>query len=138
MVLSGSLPGLHLLYLLHLCYKNLKDDKKSLNCLFHTFLYDQPRANIWCAIGDYFFVNKNYKQAIFWFLQATACKDVAKRGGFVESKYYNYYPYLQLCCCFYYLNDIEKAVYYNEQAGKFTKSEAVNKNREFFNSLKNH
>ncbi|MBO5885002.1 MAG: glycosyltransferase family 2 protein, partial [Clostridia bacterium] len=49
-------------YLMSICY-NIKNNKKEIDCLLKTFLYDKPRANICCKIGDVFLKNKNYTVA---------------------------------------------------------------------------
>lgn len=126
------------LYLMYKCQKELNNSTKQLLCLFKTFAYDQPRANICCGIGDHFFLNKEYPTAIYWYNLATKCKDVSHNGGFVEKIYYNYYPYLQLCCCYYYLGDIKKATYYNNKAGKHINSIGVKNNKIFFEKLINN
>lgn len=119
-------------YLMSICYNIKKDKQKEMDCLLKTFLYDKPRANICCKIGDIFLENKNYNTAIYWYNMATKCTSVIDQGGFVEDYYYNYYPYLQLCVCYYKINQIKKSNYYNEKAGKYYQSEAVKNNRELF------
>ncbi|MBQ9785865.1 MAG: glycosyltransferase family 2 protein [Clostridia bacterium] len=123
------------LYLISDCYKNINNQNQSLFALFKTFYYDTPRANVCCKIADSFFENKSYQTAIYWYSQATRCKDVTENGGFVEPVYYNYYPYLQLCCCYYYLGNINLAKKYNLKARKFYNSPAVQNNIKFFEKL---
>lgn len=121
------------LYLSAICYKKINQNNNAIDCLFKTFEYDIPRANVCCQIGDIFMENKKYEEAIYWYKVATKLKDITHKGGFVERKYYNYYPFLQLCCCYFYLNNIDKAIYYNEKAGKIEKnSKIVANNRLFF------
>ncbi len=120
------------------CYINLNLESNATSFLFDTFKYDCPRANVCCIIGDIFFRQKKFEMAKHWYVQATKCKDISYTGAFVEKKYYNYYPYLQLSCCYFYLKDIKKAFYYNEKAGKHFESEIIINNRNFYNnSLKN-
>jgi len=114
---------------------NLSEDLKGVESLLKTFIYDEPRANVCCLLGDYFIGLKNWEQAIYWYNNAVNSKDVINKGGFVESKYYNYYPYLQLCVCYYNINDIESAKRFNALAGVYYESEAVISNRNFFNKL---
>lgn len=117
------------LNILSQCYQNLGDKEKSLMYLFQTFKYDTPRANICCKIADYFYSNQMYEQSVYWYKQATFAKDVIDKGGFVEQVYYNYYPYMGLCCSYFYLKDYQKSNYYNEKAGeiKQTKEFLLNK-----------
>lgn len=126
------------LYLISISYNQLNLKEQSLNALFKTFNYDLPRANICCKIGDHFFELKKYEIAQYWYTHATKCKDVSIKGGFMENVYYNYYPFLQLCCTNFYLGNIQKAIIYNEKASKFYNSEITQKNKMFFeNYIKN-
>lgn len=122
-------------FIIALCNINLNLDICALNSLFETFKYDNPRANICCIIGDIFYRQKKFKIAMHWYIQATKCKDVSFTGAFVEKKYYNYYPYLQLSCCHYYLNNIKRAIYFNEKAGKFCEDNVIINNRKFYNNI---
>lgn len=124
------------LFLLADCYMIVNDYEKHIQTLFKTFLYDTPRANICCKIGDYFMLQKNYHTAKYWYQAATKCEDVLNKGGFVQSIYYNYYPFLQLCVCFYNLGDIKKAISYNNLAEKYCPNcNIVKGNKNFFNNL---
>ena len=124
------------LYLISICYKNINNKQSSLLSLFKTFMWDSPRANVCCEIGDHFLEYKQYEVAIYWYNQATKCKDASHKGGFVQPLYYNYYPYLQLCVCHYKLGEINIAKKYNEKAGKYLNSEIVKNNKKFFENLK--
>lgn len=126
------------LYLLGECYFIIGENEKALSSLFNTFLYDVPRANICCKIANYFCLQKNFEVAIYWYNCASKCKDVTKKGGFVEPIYYNYYPYLQMCYCYFCLGDNKTAEKYNNLAKKYFKSEQVLNNEKYFNSLKNN
>lgn len=125
------------LFLIANCYQFLGDDKKQFETLLNTFKYDTPRANICCKMGDYFLNNKLYDTAIYWYKIATTCPDITYKGGFVEPIYYNYYPYLQMCYCYYCKNDNQTAEKYNNKAKKYFKSEQVLHNEKYFNNLKN-
>ena len=91
-----------------------------------------------CFIANHFFNQKQYQPAIYWYTLATKCKDATKNGGFCQPIYYNYYPYLQLCCCHYYLNNLNKAIYYNNKAKKCFNSPATKANDIFFEKIKNN
>lgn len=121
------------LYLLADCYFQIGNWQQHMLSLFKTFNYDAPRANVCCKVGDYFLVNQNFDVAEYWYMQATKCKDVTQKGGFVQNMFYNYYPYLQLCVCSYKKGDINKAIYYNNLADKFyPNSYATKQNKLFF------
>ena len=58
--------------------------------------------------------------------------------GFLLNDYYYYIPNLQLSVCYYKLGNIEKSIFYNEEAAKYKPdSSEVLYNRNFFNSLNN-
>lgn len=123
------------LFLISNCYQFLNKEEKQFDSLIETFKYDSPRANICCQLGDINLKNKRYTQAIDWYKIAIKCEDVSLKGGFVESFYYNYYPYLQLCYCFFCLNDIKNAEKYNNLAGKIYKSDIYLNNKKYFENL---
>lgn len=106
-----------------------------IECLTKTFALDSPRANISCALGDIALNQKNYLTAIQWYKIATTCPDVSQKGGFVESQYYNYYPYLQMCYCYFCLGDNQTAYHFNKKAEKFCRSQITKHNNEFFNKV---
>ena len=123
-------------YLLSQCFNYLSDRKNELKYLFKTFEYDTPRANICCKIGDYYLNENKYNLSISWYLLSIKCEDVTNKGGFVENIYYNYYPYLQLCVCFYKLGDLKTAEFYNNKARKYLITETTENNKNFFNQFK--
>lgn len=123
------------LYIMSSCYEKMGKRQEQFNCLLQTFTYAPPRANVACKIGDIFLLNKNYSSAIYWYKLATTCQDVMPSGGFVEKMYYDYYPYLQLCYCYYCLNDNKTALFYNNKAKKIFNSEQVKHNEKYFASL---
>ena len=125
------------LYIMSKIQNYLGNTPKEIECLTKSFLYDSPRANICCALGDIYLKQKKYTQAIEWYKIATNCPDVTQKGGFVENQYYNYYPYLQLCYCYYQLGDNHTAYNYNKKATKFCQTETTKHNNEFFSKVLN-
>lgn len=119
-------------YLLSICYNKQDNHKKEIETLFSTFLYDAPRANICYRIASYFYQAKNYDNAIYWFDLATKCPNVMDKGAFVDNRFYNYYPYLGLCCAYYQKGDIKNANYYNDKAGEYFLSKEVKYNKKLF------
>ena len=122
------------LIILSKCFYYQKKYAKQFECLTKTFMFDTPRANVCCYIGDYFLLQNNIIQAIFWYKMATKCK--LNQNGFVEQKYYSYIPNLNLCVCYFKLGDTNTACKYNEKAGKSFESNIVRQNREFFMGIK--
>ena len=116
------------------CYRQLDSKEEALSCLFRSFIYDIPRAEICCEIGKYFFQEQQYKKATFWYEQATQCEKNEESGGFVITDCYGYIPYIQLCVCYDKLGNQEKAKEYNEKAGRIKPTDkAYLYNKNYFN-----
>jgi glycosyltransferase involved in cell wall biosynthesis len=118
------------------CYTIKNNITKSLQSLFSSFAFDHPRAEALCEIGYKFMQNKNYLLAIRWFEEALKCEPNISSGAFVRTDCYKFIPYLELCVCYYHLNDLKKAKHYNNLAYKIKPYDAsVNTNKEFFKHI---
>ena len=118
------------------CREELNQPDQALEALFHTFVYDRPRAEICCEIGRWFFQREQYRQAAYWYALALTCVRDDRRGGFVSPDCYGYLPCIQLCVCYSRLGDRKKAEAFNELAASFKPdSPAVLHNRAIFQSL---
>lgn len=118
------------------CYRLLGDDKGVLNSLLKSLEYDEPRAEICCELGKYFFYKEKFKIAIFWYEIASTREVANTSGGFIEIDCYGYIPYIQLCVCHDKLGDYKKASYYNEKAGELKPDDnSVEYNRNYFNNF---
>jgi len=101
---------------LSFCFDKINDQQNALYSLFKSFVFDEPRAENLCKVGDFFFNRNNFKQAIYWYELATRCGINLKSGAFVLTDYYKYIPYLQLCVCYSKQNEMKKAEEYNNLA----------------------
>ena len=98
------------------CYKKTNQEEKALLSLYHSFLYDIPRGESCCEIGNMFMAHQQYKTAIFWFEAAARQKPDISSGGFFTTDCYDYIPYLQLCVCYDKLGNYKTASMYNQKA----------------------
>ncbi len=114
-------------------YRILNDKFNAKKILFESFCFDTPRSEILCEIGEIYFEEQDYIKAIYYYNLATK-NEIKNTLGFVKKDCYNYIPYLQMCVCYYYLNDIEKAIYYNEKARQIKDNKITKFNSEFLNS----
>lgn len=122
--------------LLYKCYKNLKKEDIGVTYLFDSFRYD-VRAEVLFEIGNYFYNKKKYKNAIFFYMLIFNMKKEDNKG-FVLVDVYNYSPLIMISLCYYELNEIKKAIYYNSIAKLYKpEDKTVLNNEEFFNSLLN-
>lgn len=118
---------------LSICYNKINDSKNEINTLFKSFEYDIPRSQTCCYIGNYFLRNNKIEQAIYWYKLAPTLTPNLESGGFYETDYFNFIPYIQLCVCYYKLGDIKNSIKYNDMAGKFKPNDSSYlTNKEFF------
>ncbi len=118
------------------CYKEINQPQKQLEILYRSFIFDLPRAEICCEIGQYYMNNNDYKKAIYWYEKAIQQVDT-KKGGFYLIDCYGFIPNLQLCVCYDKLGNRKKANYYNERAGKIKPNNpSYLYNRKYFSELK--
>lgn len=122
--------------ILSFCLKETDGADNALKALFHSFLYDPPRAEICCEIGNIFVSLSDFKTAAFWFEQALNSKLPEQSGAFVDHSAYGFIPAIQLAVCYDRLGDTKKAASYNETAGGFRPhSEVYLYNKKYFDSL---
>lgn len=100
------------------CYLKQHDYDKAIKTLLYCFEKCVPRAEICCEVGNCFVYKKDYDIATFWFELALAMKKVTDDFCFVLDMYQEFIPNYQLGICHYSLGDIERAVYYNNEALK--------------------
>lgn len=117
------------------CYYKLKQDDLALQILLRSLEFDKPRAELCCDIGKHFLERSNYQNAIYWYEAAVNTKRDDQAGGFILPDCYDYIPFLQLCVCYDRMGNREKALEYNEKAGKCkSNSEAYLYNKRYFQS----
>ncbi|WP_242966179.1 glycosyltransferase [Clostridium chromiireducens] len=103
---------------------------------FRSFEYDTPRAEACCKIGFSFLHEKKYKQATFWYEQATKLEKPKDSWGFFNDACWTWLPHLQLCVCYDRLGDHKLAYDHNEIAAKFRPDDSrILYNRNYFKSI---
>ncbi len=118
------------------CLRKTKGDAQALGALFRSFLYDAPRAEVCCDIGNIFLEQGSYQTAAYWYLRALDTEPREKGGGFTDHKAYGFLPAIQLAVCYDRLGDTETAARYNELAGSYDPgSDAYLHNKQYFDSL---
>lgn len=118
------------------CYSILNDKKKEIESLLSALKYDVPSPSLSCKLGKYFLEEDNIKTAIFWFLQAINYKEEGENRSFINRADSTWIPALELCVCYYKLQDYKKSWYYNEMAAKFVpEHSSVVYNKKLFESM---
>lgn len=117
-------------------YMKLGDRQNAKLSLLKSFVYDLPRAEVCCNLADIFMFEKKYNDAIYWYKQALKDKVNLKSGAFVREQYYNIYPLLQLCVCYYELGNYKMSKKCNDKVGKINKNNRIyKKNKVFFDNF---
>ncbi|GGA75946.1 glycosyltransferase [Ornithinibacillus halotolerans] len=102
------------------CYRKLGEMEEELASLFESFKFSKtPRPEICSRIGYYFQRKREYQSAIFWYDLATKLENDFNKWSFTYPAYSTWYPHLQMCVCYYNLQDFEKSYYHNEEARKY-------------------
>lgn len=109
---------------LYICYSNLKNTEKAFESLIKSFRYSTPRAEICCSIGYYYKEKKEYTTAIEWFSLAVKLSK-PNSIGFILNDYWDFIPNIELSICYYYLGNLEKAIYFNNLAKKVKPNSSV-------------
>lgn len=99
------------------CYKIVKQENKRLDMLLKILKHEIPGSEACCKIGEVFMEQKEYSVAAFWFESAIKNKKDVREDGDANVDYNDFIPYTNLCVCYYWLGDLEKARKYNEMAG---------------------
>ena len=122
------------------CYMLTGKSDEALLMLFRSLLYDIPRAEVCCEIGDCFMKTGRFETAAFWFETALDCQMDYRKGGFILPDCYDYIPAIQLCVCYDKLGEVEKAKAYNDKAGEYKpNASAFLHNKKYFDKkLKSH
>ena len=115
------------------CFRRMGCEKKAAEALLEAFLYESPRAETCCALGDYFMKKEMYRPAAWWFEQALSSEKQEDSGAFICQDCYGYLPAINLCVCYDRLGDLQRAAYFNEMAGVWKPEDpSYLKNREYF------
>lgn len=107
------------------CRYALHEDRKALQALVGSLEYDKARAEACCEVGKHFLDRMEYRRAAFWYELALSCERDDSSGAFVTPDAYGYLPCIQLCVCWFYLGQKEKAQAYNERAGGYKPGDAA-------------
>lgn len=120
------------------CYRFLGNIEEERESLVMSIVYDLPRPEVSCRLGDFYKEKSSFNKAIFWYRLALEF-EVDNNQGFIQIGYSTWYPNLQLCVCYWEIGDIEKSLEHNNQAKVYRPNDlAVKSNEEFFKSYFNN
>ncbi|GMA50029.1 beta 1,4 glucosyltransferase [Alicyclobacillus contaminans] len=101
------------------CYRYLGEFANELSSLLKSFEYGTPRPEALSRIGYNFQRAKQFQTATFWYEAAIRTQPDFNQWSFSYPAYSTWYPHLQLCVCYYYLGDLQKAWEHNEAARRY-------------------
>lgn len=94
------------------------DTNGALKYLFNTFIYDLPRVNVLCEIGNIYYNQKKITEAIYYYKMALNNKNISN-NSFIHKDYLGFTPSIMLCLCYDQIKDFYKANEYNELANQY-------------------
>ncbi|MFC6038886.1 glycosyltransferase [Paenisporosarcina macmurdoensis] len=113
-------------------YRNLGNAEKEKESLVISFMYDLPRPEVTCRLGDIYTNKRDFKKAIKWYRLALEIEE-EDHQGFRQISYSTWYPHLQLCYCFWEIGDVEQSLKHHKISIKYRPNDTnVKKNEEFF------
>ncbi len=115
------------------CYKARGDRERAYLSLLRSFRYGEPRAAVCCMLGKLFQEEKRWRDAVVWYEGALLCRDHSEEGDFEEPACRSVTPCLELVCCFYALNDMERAKFFHKKTEELAPDHpSVLYNKQFF------
>lgn len=102
------------------CYRFLGKPDDELASLFASFRFSKtPRGESCSRIGYNLQQQREFTAAIYWYELATSIQEDPNQWSFSYPAYRTWYPHLQLCVCYYNLQDFKKSYEHNEKAREY-------------------
>lgn len=118
------------------CYRMLENPEKEIEALVLSLVYDVPRPEVSCRIGDLYKGRNLFKKAIIWYRLAAEI-ELEDHQGFLQRSFSTWYPHLQLCVCYWQIGERELAEEHNLKAKYYRPNDSqVQFNEKFFKEYK--
>ncbi|MFD1952735.1 glycosyltransferase [Paenibacillus thailandensis] len=98
------------------CYRYLGDRSNRFAALARTLSYDKPRAELCCAMGEYFVEEQKYEIAVYWYNQALHAEKPSSPMALTNKADSTWIPHIQLCLCYDRLGQYDKAFQHHVKA----------------------
>jgi len=112
-------------YELAQCYKYVKDETNQLKVLVESIKYDIPRPEVCCDLGYLYKEKKDFTKAIFWFESALRLNNIDRSGHYTRNDCWGFIPAVELCVCYYEIDNVPTAIEYNDLASDYKPDAAV-------------
>lgn len=120
-------------------YKKINDTDNALRYFFQSFCFDVPKAEACCDIAAIYKAKGDYNKAIYWYEFVLTLRPSKEYTYITTPDSWNFVPSIELAVCYYNINNIERAMFYNELAGSFKKDhDSVVYNRNFFKTVQSN
>ncbi len=107
------------------CYHQLGLFDLKLTALLQSMVYELPRADFCCSIGQCFLERDDFAKAIYWFkLALTQDRPPDHHFGVLHLISWTWLPHLQLCICYGMIGELELAYEHNEKALSYLPNDA--------------
>ncbi|WP_391573615.1 glycosyltransferase [Cohnella sp.] len=107
------------------CYHQLGLFDLKLTALLQSMVYELPRADFCCSIGQCFLERDDFAKAIYWFkLALTQDRPPDHHFGVLHLISWTWLPHLQLCICYGMTGELELAYEHNEKALSYLPNDA--------------
>lgn len=123
---------------LELSYLYEKTGAKELSykILFDSFIYDLPRGEICCRLGELYQNDNNYLKSIYWY-EIAANTDIPNTLGFIQPDYYNFIPFISLAVLYDKQGLRAEAIKFHNKSKELKPNHpSILYNEEYFNSIK--
>lgn len=118
---------------LALARERLQDREGAKTALLSSLRYAEPRASVLCELARLFKEEGRYREAIFWYQSALACRDHSEEGDLEEARFRSLTPLLELVGCYYALGARREAELCHKKTEELAPSHpSVVYNRRFF------
>ncbi|PHC33084.1 glycosyl transferase [Bacillus toyonensis] len=101
------------------CYFQIGDSEKELELTVESFKYDTPQPVFCCRMGENFIKQKQFKQAIFWYLLAIENGKQNQNHHIEQFIYQTWLPHKQLGLCYYKIGDYRSSYKHNKEVLKY-------------------
>lgn len=121
------------------CHERLYETEEQIRSLLRTIVYDKPRAEMCCKLGEIHMGLQEYDKAIFWYeLVYTLDSPPALRGLGHDEAAWTWLPHLQLCVCYDRIGNFKKFSEHHKKAKKLIPDHpSVIHNEEYYKSIVN-
>lgn len=118
------------------CHMLNQEYHKAREKLFKAFDILDPRAEVIYRIALTYQLTNKYKEAIYWYESILNLNKPLDSYGFITSDYWDLFPHINLCICYFKLGDIQKALYHHNESMKIdSDNQYVVMNEDFFSSI---